>query len=214
MGGPIEWTSTEVFRAEMELNYFGLLNVAKGFIPLLRRFRRDHPSRLKARFIAVTSTIAVMPSFPGLSGYASSKSAADTLINTLRLEILPFGIDVITVCPGITRTPFLAKGAQQMRRAWDSAPEGVRDEYGEEYANWWAQTVQFGIDWLAHDPHDSVECLVDATSSAWPKTRYFSGLDARIIARPAVHLPDFAWDSALRVMWTILGQPRPIGARL
>src|SRR5262245_27574698 len=82
-GGPIEWTSVDVFRAEIELNYFGLLNVAKAFLPLLKTWRADRKNTINSRFIAVTSTIAVMPSFPGLSGYAASKSAADTLVNTL-----------------------------------------------------------------------------------------------------------------------------------
>lgn len=205
MGGPIEWTKQDVFRAEIELNYFGLLNVAKAFMPALKRYQRVH--QISTRFIGVTSTIAVMPSFPGLSGYAASKAAADTLMNTLRIEVKPFNVDIITVCPGITRTAFLSKGAEQMRRAWATASPQVKAEYGEQYAEWWANTVQFGIDWLAHAPTDAVNCLLDAATAQWPKTRYFCGLDARVIARPAVHLPDFLWDGILGIALRVMGQP-------
>ena len=206
MGGPIEWTSMNVFRAEIELNYFGLIHVAKAFLPLLRTFAGR--AKVRTRFIVVTSTIAVMPSFPGLSGYAAAKSAADTFTNTLRLEVKPFDIDVITVCPGITRTPFLNHGVEQMRRAWKDAPDEIKEAYGEEYALWWANTMQLGINWLAHDPSDAVECLLDATTSAWPKTRYFCGLDARVIARPIVNSPDFIWDGLLGTLLFLGGQPK------
>jgi len=145
----------------MDLNYFGLLHVIKTFMPLLKEYsmpiqqgsRGKKPTQ-NSRFIAVTSTIAVMPSFPGLSGYAASKSAADTLMNCLRVEVKPFAIDVITVCPGITRTPFLSKGADQMRCAWESAPQHIKKDYGDVYATWLPSAVQFGIDWLAHDVGD------------------------------------------------------------
>ena len=112
-------------------------------------------------------------------------------MNTLRLEIKAFGVDVLTVYPGITRTPFPANCKEQMLKAWRSATNEVQKEYGEEFAQWLANTVQFGINWLAHDPKDSVDCLLDAVTASWPKTRYFSGLDARLIARPLVHIPDF-----------------------
>jgi len=205
----------------MDLNYFGLLHVIKTFMPLLKEYsmpiqqgsRGKKPTQ-NSRFIAVTSTIAVMPSFPGLSGYAASKSAADTLMNCLRVEVKPFAIDVITVCPGITRTPFLSKGADQMRCAWESAPQHIKKDYGDVYATWLPSAVQFGIDWLAHDVGDTVECLVDASTGAWPKTRYFSGIDARILARPSVHVPDFVWDGGLSILNTILGQPPVQRARL
>ena len=199
----------DVFRTEMDLNYFGLLHVIQSFLPLLKTWS---DAGQKSRFIAVTSTIAIMPSFPGLSGYAASKAAADTLINTLRIEVSPFDVDVLTICPGVTKTPFLAKGAEQMRKAWSTAPSEIKRDYGEQYAEWWVNTVQFGIDWIAHDQQDSVDCLIDASTAAWPKTRYFSGLDARLLARPTVHVPDFVWDRAVQLGFHLLGQP-PVNRR-
>jgi NAD(P)-dependent dehydrogenase (short-subunit alcohol dehydrogenase family) len=133
-------------------------------------------------------------------------------VNTLRVEVSPWGIDVITVCPGITKTPFLMAAKEQMERAWSSAPDAVKQSYGEEYAAWWARTTQLAITWLALDPHDAVACLLDAVSARWPKTRYFSGLDARLLARPAVHAPDFLWDSGVKALLFLMGQPRPRSA--
>ena len=64
-GGPVEWTSRDVFKWEMDLNFFGLLNTIQCGAPLLKKHGK------RSRLIAITSTIAIMPSFPGLSGYVS-----------------------------------------------------------------------------------------------------------------------------------------------
>lgn len=204
-GGPVEWTAFEVFEREIALNYFGLLRVARGLVPLLRRYGPG------ARFVAVTSTIALMPSFPGLAGYASSKSAADTLLNCLRAEIGPFGVDVINVCPGITRTPFLSGGLSNQERAWQSASPEVKAAYGKAYSDWWNATMTFGVAKLAQSPDDATSCLVDAVSSRYPKTRYYTGSDARLIARWAVHAPDWAWDAVVGALLSAFGRP-PVAA--
>lgn len=75
-GGPLEFTNEDVFRYEMNINYFGLLKVIKHSMPLLRAFGTRHQLLQEARFIVVTSTIAIMPSFPGFGGYCASKHAA------------------------------------------------------------------------------------------------------------------------------------------
>lgn len=107
--------------------------------------------------------IGLLPHFPGLAGYASSKHALECFTNTLRLEArvlhasLPFPLlffltsqlpnhyscgwcdgqywktTVINVCPGITRTPFLAGANRQMATAWHSAPDHVKAAYGHDY---------------------------------------------------------------------------------
>ena len=204
MGGPIEWTPMDTFRKEMELNYFGLLRVARAFTPLLRKWERGG-----ARFVAVTSMIALMPSFPGLGGYAASKAAADSLMNTLRSELAAFGVSVININPGITKTPFLTGGPSNQAKAWDAASPDVRAAYGDPYAKWWSETIQFGIDWLAQSPDDAIGCVFDACCCSWPKTRYFAGFDARVLGRGVVHVPDFLWDFGLAVILLGKGRPSP-----
>ena len=78
--------------------------------------------------------IGLLPHFPGLVGYASSKHASECFVNTLRLEMRPFGVRVINVCPGTTQTPFLHGAQRQMQSMWQLAPDAVRTDYGDRFA--------------------------------------------------------------------------------
>lgn len=211
LGGPVLWTPVTTFRKEMDVNYFGVLHVAKAFVPLLLSSASTASLSIPSpapRFVVVTSMIGLMPSFPTLAGYACSKHAAEALCNNLRGELQPFGISVHQVNPGITKTPFLDAATAQHQRAWDAAPLWVREAYGEEYKTWLTQTVQFGVNYLAQSPADSVFSIIHALTGCWPKRRYYAGSESRLLGRFAVHAPDFLWDFGVRkAMGAIYQEP-------
>jgi NAD(P)-dependent dehydrogenase (short-subunit alcohol dehydrogenase family) len=121
----------DVFRREMEVNYFGAISMVKSFMPLLRRYGRG------SRCVITSSMIGLLPQFPGLAGqsvttsicysivftlvfisdigYASSKHALECFTNTLRCEAMLWGTKVINICPGMTKTPFLDGAHKQMQ---------------------------------------------------------------------------------------------------
>ncbi|MFL5246003.1 MAG: SDR family oxidoreductase [Gemmataceae bacterium] len=85
-------------RAIMEVNFFGLAELTRSCIPLLREGR--HPA------IVNISSIAGKRGIPARSEYSASKFAVQGLSDALRAELAKDGIDVIVVCPGLTQTNF------------------------------------------------------------------------------------------------------------
>lgn len=107
--GPVLHTSVAEFRYQFEVNFFGLLAVTKAFLPLLGARRNSpHPP---GRIVNISSVSGRMAS-PFLAPYAASKHALEALNDSLRRELLIYGIDVISIQPGPIRTPIWDKAEQ------------------------------------------------------------------------------------------------------
>jgi NAD(P)-dependent dehydrogenase (short-subunit alcohol dehydrogenase family) len=100
--GFFEELSSEAFRAQMETNFFGPLNVTRAVLPILRGQRSGH-------VVTVSSTAGVV-SGPFASAYGASKFALEGWMESLRDEVAPFGIRTTIVEPGFFRTELLVEG--------------------------------------------------------------------------------------------------------
>lgn len=96
IGGCFEDLTDTEFRAQMETNFFGVLNVTRACIPLMRW-------RPSAKIINISSTSGCFGT-PGLSAYVSSKFALEGFSESLHHELKNFGIHVVLVEPGTYRT--------------------------------------------------------------------------------------------------------------
>ena len=85
-------------RKIMEVNFFGLAETTRIFIPLLRM--GNFPA------IVNISSIAAKRGIPARSEYSASKFAVQGFSEALRAELDADGIDVLLVCPGLTQTNF------------------------------------------------------------------------------------------------------------
>jgi NAD(P)-dependent dehydrogenase (short-subunit alcohol dehydrogenase family) len=88
----------EVARAEMDMNYFGLLRLAQEFAPAMRARGADGQSSAVA-WVNMLSIYA-LSNFPPHGTYSASKAAALSLAQCLRAELSPAGVRVINVFPG------------------------------------------------------------------------------------------------------------------
>jgi NAD(P)-dependent dehydrogenase (short-subunit alcohol dehydrogenase family) len=88
----------ETARAEMDVNYFGLLRLAQEFAPVMRARGADGQSSAVA-WVNVLSIFA-LSNFPPHGTYSASKAAALSLAQCLRAEMTPSGVRVINVFPG------------------------------------------------------------------------------------------------------------------
>ena len=86
------------FRQQLEVNVIGTLNVIQQFTPLL-----TSPVAKSGRIINIGSTAGRI-GIPFFGAYSSSKHALEGLSESLRRELMIYGIDVITVVPGAVRT--------------------------------------------------------------------------------------------------------------
>lgn len=88
----------DVARAEMDINYFGLLRLAQAFGPALKGRSADGSASAVA-WVNLLSIYA-LANFPPHGTYSASKAAAYSLAQCLRAEMRPAGIRVVNVFPG------------------------------------------------------------------------------------------------------------------
>jgi NAD(P)-dependent dehydrogenase (short-subunit alcohol dehydrogenase family) len=161
--GSFETISPDQFRAQMETNFFGPLNVTRAILPTMRKQR-------SGQVITVTST-AGMVGGDFVSAYAASKFALEGWMESLRFDLEPFGIHTMAVEPGFFRTELLVEGSSTM---W---PELHIDDYAE-------RTAQTIAGWKSMnglqdgDPRKLAAALVDLSDSAKLPLRFIAGAGA------------------------------------
>lgn len=115
--GPAELMSAEDYEHEMALHFWGPLRMIQAVLPQMQR-------RGSGRIVNISS-IGGTISVPHLLPYCVSKFALAGLSEGLRAELLPQGIYVTTVCPGLMRTGStvnaMFKGKNQQEFSWFSA---------------------------------------------------------------------------------------------
>ena len=94
---PIETGDDEDFRAQFETNFWGVYNVSKAAIPVLR----EQSSGL---VMQVSSTGGRVGGSPGIASYQAAKFAIDGFSRVLQAETAPFGVKVIVVEPSGFKT--------------------------------------------------------------------------------------------------------------
>ena len=91
-------SGVDTARAEMDVNYFGLLRLAQEFGPVMRARGADGLASATA-WVNLLSIYA-LANFPPHGTFSASKAAAHSLAQCLRAEMRPAGVRVINVFPG------------------------------------------------------------------------------------------------------------------
>jgi NAD(P)-dependent dehydrogenase (short-subunit alcohol dehydrogenase family) len=161
--GYFENISPEQFRAQMETNFFGPLNVTRAVLPGMRQQR-------SGQVITVTSTAGLIGQ-EFCAAYAASKFALEGWMESLRYDLAPYGITTMAVEPGFFRTELLVEGASTI---W---PELRIDDYAERTEQtteaWKSMNGQQG-----GDPAKLAQALVTLSDSADLPLRFVAGADA------------------------------------
>jgi hypothetical protein len=109
--GPVLELSADEFRRQLDVNVIGPIISTQAFGPLLG----SDPSLRGAKGrIVMISSVAGKNGNPLTPAYAASKHAIEGLSESLRRELMLFGIDVIIVAPGPVKTPIWGKGQQDV----------------------------------------------------------------------------------------------------
>jgi NAD(P)-dependent dehydrogenase (short-subunit alcohol dehydrogenase family) len=162
IAGFFEEISPGDFRAQVETNLFGPLNVTRAVLPVMRRQR-------SGLVIAITSTGGIVGQ-EFCSAYSASKFGLEGWIESLAPEVAPFGIRTMVVEPGFFRTDLLT-------------PESTTyaEPSIEDYAQRTTQTV---ADWTSMngrqggDPAKLADALIKIASLDEPPVRWVAGADA------------------------------------
>lgn len=107
--GPLIHLPTEEFRHQLEVNLVSVLIVTKAFAPLLGV---DRSLQGQSGRIINISSVSGTSAFPFVGAYAASKHGLEGFSETLRRELILYGIDVIIVGPGPIATPIWDKAEQ------------------------------------------------------------------------------------------------------
>lgn len=102
--GFVEEIPIDEYRQQFETNFFGLIAVTQAFLPMMR-------NNNKGKIINVSS-ISGRVGFPGISPYVASKHALEGWSECLRLEMLPYGVEVCLIEPGSYQTNIWSTGKQ------------------------------------------------------------------------------------------------------
>src|SRR4051795_5036832 len=104
--GYFEEISDAQFRAQMETNFFGPLNVTRAVLPVMRQQR-------SGQVVTITSTAGIIGG-EFTAAYAASKFALEGWMESLRFDVAPYGISTTIIEPGFFRTELLVEGASSI----------------------------------------------------------------------------------------------------
>jgi NAD(P)-dependent dehydrogenase (short-subunit alcohol dehydrogenase family) len=163
--GAMEDTSLEDARYQFEVNLFGVARVTKRVLPRMRERRTGH--------IVNISSMGGKIYMPLGTWYHASKHAIEGWSDCLRLELAPFGIDVIIIEPGLIDTEFGTVYLDPMLRrsghtAYASLTESFASATRESYGQGRASPA-----WVV------ARTVSRALKSRRPRTRYVIGKLAR-----------------------------------
>lgn len=161
--GAIECVSMEAAHHQFEVNVFGYARCIQAVVPHMREQKSGY-------IVSITSTLGKM-TVPGYGWYAASKHAVEALSETLRGELMEFGINVIAIAPGLIKTEFVPN---QLRLLETVA-------HPSEYKKLLAGIHQI----VSHEPRSPgpdiiAQAVLDAISSSTPPLRHALPLDAKL----------------------------------
>jgi NAD(P)-dependent dehydrogenase (short-subunit alcohol dehydrogenase family) len=166
-GGPLEFSSLDGLRAELEVNLFGAIAVTQAFLPLLRN--------AKGRIVNMSSVSGLI-ALPFAGPYAASKFALEAVSDSWRVELRPWGIRVVLVEPGAVDTPMQQKVIDTLRKIREAYPPEAHALYGPVFGLT-EQHQGGGV------PAERVASAVEhALLAPRPRRRYRVGADARILS--------------------------------
>ncbi len=119
VAGPVLELAADEFRRQMEVNFIGPVIATQAFGPLLGS---DPALKGPKGRIVMISSVAGKHGNPLTSAYAASKHAIEGLSESLRRELMLFGIDVIVVAPGAVKTPIWDKAEQVDISVYKNSP--------------------------------------------------------------------------------------------
>jgi NAD(P)-dependent dehydrogenase (short-subunit alcohol dehydrogenase family) len=181
--GAIEDVSQEEAKRQFDVNVFGAMELTKLVLPQMRK-------QGSGRIINISSVggRAVGP-FGGW--YHGTKFALEALSDSLRMELKPFGIDVVVVEPGGIKSEFLDIAASGLQATSGNGP------YADRVKSMLASFTNPRMMSMQSPPQVIADIIARAATVKQPKTRYVAGFGARPLVTLRRLLSDRAFDSLI-----------------
>jgi NAD(P)-dependent dehydrogenase (short-subunit alcohol dehydrogenase family) len=165
--GFFEEISPKQFRHQIEVNFFGPLNVTRAVLPVMRKQRSGH-------VVTISSTAGLIGQ-EFVAAYCASKFALEGWMESIRFDLAPYGITTTIVEPGFFRTELLVEGSSTL---W---PELSIPDYAERTA----ATIEGWKGMNGKQPGDPAKlaaALITVIDRDEPPLRWLAGADAVQVA--------------------------------
>ncbi|MEU6594540.1 oxidoreductase [Streptomyces sp. NPDC046881] len=189
--GALEDVPQEEARRQFDVNVFGAVRLTQIVLPHMR-------ARRSGTVVNVTSMGGKIHTPLG-GWYHGTKFALEALSDCLRMEVKPFGIDVVVIEPGGIRTEWSGIAADHLEK---SSAGGAYSGQAEAVA---ASMRSEAMAKRMSPPTVIAEAVGKAVTARRPRTRYATGFGARPLLALRRVLPDRAFDA---MMARSVGLPR------
>ncbi|GAA3437210.1 oxidoreductase [Kutzneria kofuensis] len=154
---PIEHMSERDFRDQFEANFFGVVNVTRAALPVLRQQRGGH-------ILQFSSVGGRVGGSPGMGAYQSAKFAVEGFSEVLNNEVKPFGVKVTIIEPGPFRTDWASFSTDEAIDPDYDGTVGEMDRFRARTAATWPG-----------DPARAAKVIVDVVDADEPPLRLLLG---------------------------------------
>ena len=182
--GSVENVTMEEARRQQEVNVFGLARLCQLVLPTMRRQGTGR--------IVNTSSIAGKIVLPFGGWYNVSKFSVEALSDALRMEVKPFGIDVVLIEPGGIKTDWGIIAARHLKESSAGTPY-------ETDGGRFADLMHYGYSSnFLSSPHVITRAILRAVDRRRPKSRYRTGRGSHLMVFLHNVLPTRWWDALMR----------------
>ena len=181
MWGTVEDVSIDEFKKQFETNFFSIIRLIQKVAPIMRKQSSGN--------IVNISSVAGRIGFPVSPAYISSKFALEGLSESLRFELMPFGINVIIIEPGVIKTNFFDSMKLSEKSQQDSTYKEITDK------------VISGVKMMAEmgtHPKEVANVVIKTLGEEKPLPRYVIGNDAMMFLEAKKMKTDIEFENYLK----------------
>jgi NAD(P)-dependent dehydrogenase (short-subunit alcohol dehydrogenase family) len=184
--GSLEELSIEEIREQFETNFFGVVRATKAVIPTMRK-------QGSGTIVNISSTGGRIGLVPFNTSYHASKFALEGFTESLRQELVEFGINIILIEPGTIGTNFM----NNIRTAKNYNPDN------SPYAKTIKRMFEGSVPIMANSSHprEVAQVILNAVNSSSPNVRYSAGKDAEVVLKKRSELSDREMEEWTRESW-------------
>ena len=179
--GSVEDVSVDEFKTQFETNFFAIIRMIQEVLPIMRKQNSGN--------IVNISSVAGRIGFPISPAYISSKFALEGLSESLRFELMPFGINVIIIEPGVIKTNF-----------FEPIKLAKKAENTDVYRDITAKVIS-GVKMMAQmgtEPKVVADTIIQAIKEEKPLPRYVVGNDASMFLEAKKMKTDIEFENYLK----------------
>ena len=181
MWGTVEDVSIQEFKEQFETNFFAIIRMIQKIAPIMRKQNNGH--------IVNISSVAGRIGFPVSPAYISSKFALEGLSESLRFELMPFGINVIIIEPGVIKTNFF----NSMKMSKNSQKESAYNDITDRVISGVKMMAEMGT-----HPKEVADTIIKAIKEEKPLPRYIVGNDAMMFLEAKKMKTDIEFENYLK----------------